>query len=155
MLQLEDVLRPERVVHLAGGRDPSLVQRGQDRHRPVAGQRVPACRKQLVRRDLQRGLHGGRIEQHPAEARTAAELFQHERQAAVAVAPAIARQGVRGAGDGPVGVELAEDEVLVPPSQTRRPPRHLGRPATGRAGPGVEFRPQDQVPDVGHDPDRR
>ena len=90
----------------------------------------------------------------PAEAGPPAELLDQEGQAPGPVAPSVAAQGVGRPREGPVGVELAEDVVLVRPGQAGRATPGTSRSvAAGR--PSWRSRPSDEMAHVGHQPDRR
>ena len=151
ILQRVDVLRRQHLVHPPARGGQLLVQLHLHVERAVAHQALPAGRKNLVRVRVQQSANDRRGEHHPADAGPLADLVDDVGQPLRAVLPLVLAKRIAGPLERPVGVELAEDVVLVGAGEGRRPAGNVQRVFLPVLGVGAER----DVPDVGDEPDRR
>ena len=113
-LQVEEVFRPQHLGRPPGGLDERLVEFGQERVRPLLAQRLEALAEQFLGLDLEQRVEDADAQLDAVEPRALAERLQEVRQPpALLPAARVAAQGVAGPAEGPVGVHLAQDVVLV------------------------------------------
>src|SRR5262245_7670617 len=116
-------------------------------------ERVPSLLKDLLRRGFQQGLDDAGAQLDAGEVGAGAELAEEESQAARPVAllvgALVRAQGIAGPGERPVGVELAEDVVLVSAGESGGEPGDVNGITSGIRLP---VRPEGGVSEVGDEP---
>ncbi len=123
-LQLRDVFRSEYLGGSADGGNQHLILRHQRGLQSVAAKGLEAASMHFVGRCFQDGLDDAGTEADAVEAGTLGELAEEESQSARLLSSLVAPQGVAGPAERPVGVELAEDVVLVGAQQVNGQGRH-------------------------------
>ncbi len=111
--ELGDVFAAKHLGGATRGGDQHFVLRRKSGLQSLAAERLPALHMGFVGRHFQGGLDDARTEPDAIEAGTLGELLEQEGETAGLIAALVASQRVAGPAEGPVGVELAEDMVLV------------------------------------------